>query len=74
MTASLSDVREALASGKTKVTRRRVREEDYDDDYDDDDYEDEEPMPRKEKAKVANLVVNAPGYGCCSSWGSWSRC
>jgi hypothetical protein len=56
------------------VTRRRVREEDYDDDYDDDDYEDEEPMPRKEKAKVANLVVNAPGYGCWSSWGSWSRC
>ena len=35
---------------KQKVTRRRVREEDYDDDYDD-DYEDEKPMPRKGKGK-----------------------
>ncbi|MBK1450797.1 bifunctional glycosyl transferase/transpeptidase [Klebsiella variicola] len=34
---------------KQKVTRRRVREEDYDDEYDDDDYEDEKPMPRKGK-------------------------
>ncbi|EPY7113093.1 bifunctional glycosyl transferase/transpeptidase [Klebsiella variicola] len=32
---------------KQKVTRRRVREEDYDDEYDDDDYEDEKPVPRK---------------------------
>ena len=36
---------------KQKVTRRRVREEDYDDEYDDDDYEDEKPVPRKAKAK-----------------------
>lgn len=35
---------------KQKVTRRRVREEDYDDDYDD-DYEDERPMPKKGKGK-----------------------
>lgn len=34
---------------KQKVTRRRVREEDYDDKYDDDDYEDEKPVPRKGK-------------------------
>lgn len=34
---------------KQKVTRRRVREEDYDDEYDDDDYEDEIPVPRKGK-------------------------
>ncbi|VVK04557.1 Murein polymerase [Klebsiella pneumoniae] len=34
---------------KQKVTRRRVREEDYDDEYDDDDYEDEKPVPRKAK-------------------------
>ncbi|MDD9257921.1 bifunctional glycosyl transferase/transpeptidase [Klebsiella variicola] len=34
---------------KQKVTRRRVREEDYDDEYDDDDYEDEKPVPRKRK-------------------------
>ncbi|MEN0613153.1 bifunctional glycosyl transferase/transpeptidase [Klebsiella indica] len=36
---------------KQKVTRRRVREENYDDDYDDDDYEDEKPMPRKGRGK-----------------------
>lgn len=36
---------------KQKVTRRRVRDEGYDDDYDDDDYEDEEPMPKKAKGK-----------------------
>lgn len=37
---------------KQKVTRRRVRDEDYDDDdYDDDDYEDQEPMPKKAKGK-----------------------
>ncbi|MEF2350724.1 bifunctional glycosyl transferase/transpeptidase [Klebsiella pneumoniae] len=36
---------------KQKVTRRRVREEDYDDEYDDNDYEDEKPVPRKAKAK-----------------------
>ncbi|HHG1335890.1 TPA: bifunctional glycosyl transferase/transpeptidase [Klebsiella pneumoniae] len=36
---------------KQKVTRRRVREEDYDDEYDDDDYEDEKPVPRKAKGK-----------------------
>ncbi|EMR3149774.1 bifunctional glycosyl transferase/transpeptidase [Klebsiella pneumoniae] len=38
---------------KQKVTRRRVREEDYDDEYDDDDYEDEDekPVPRKAKGK-----------------------
>lgn len=36
---------------KQKVTRRRVREEDYDDEYDDDDYEDEKPVPRKGKGK-----------------------
>lgn len=36
---------------KQKVTRRRVREEDYDDEYDDDDYEDEKPVPRKSKGK-----------------------
>src|ERR1051325_6764666 len=35
---------------KEKVSRRRVREEEYDDDYED-DYEDEEPMPRKGKGK-----------------------
>lgn len=51
MTASLSDVRKTLTSDKTKVTRRRVREEDYDDEYDDDDYEDEKPVPRKAKGK-----------------------
>ena len=34
---------------KQKVTRRRVREEDYDDEYDDDDYEDEKAVPRKGK-------------------------
>ena len=34
---------------KQKVTRRRGREEDYDDEYDDDDYEDEKPVPRKGK-------------------------
>lgn len=34
---------------KQKVTRRRVREEDYDDEYDDDDYEDEKLVPRKGK-------------------------
>lgn len=34
---------------KEKISRRRLREEDYDD-YDDDD-EDEEPMPRKGKGK-----------------------
>lgn len=34
---------------KQKVTRRRVREEDYDDEYDDDDYENEKPVPRKGK-------------------------
>ncbi|EMF7245596.1 bifunctional glycosyl transferase/transpeptidase [Klebsiella variicola] len=34
---------------KQKVTRRRVREEDYGDEYDDDDYEDEKPVPRKGK-------------------------
>ena len=34
---------------KQKVTRRRVREENYDDEYDDDDYEDEKPVPRKGK-------------------------
>lgn len=34
---------------KQKVTRRRVREEDYNDEYDDDDYEDEKPVPRKGK-------------------------
>lgn len=36
---------------KQKVTRRRVREEDYDDEYDDDDYEDEKPVPSKAKGK-----------------------
>ena len=36
---------------KQKVTRRRVREEDYDDEYDDDDYEDEKPVPRKANGK-----------------------
>lgn len=36
---------------KQKVTRRRVREEDYDDEYDDDDYEYEKPVPRKAKGK-----------------------
>lgn len=36
---------------RQKVTRRRVREEDYDDEYDDDDYEDEKPVPRKGKGK-----------------------
>ncbi|HHS9510251.1 TPA: bifunctional glycosyl transferase/transpeptidase [Klebsiella quasipneumoniae subsp. quasipneumoniae] len=36
---------------KQKVTRRRGREEDYDDEYDDDDYEDEKPVPRKGKGK-----------------------
>ncbi|HCA9134103.1 TPA: bifunctional glycosyl transferase/transpeptidase [Klebsiella quasipneumoniae] len=36
---------------KQKVTRRRVREEDYDGEYDDDDYEDEKPVPRKAKGK-----------------------
>ncbi len=51
MTASLSDVKGDLhARQKQKVTRRRVREEDYDDDYDD-DYEDERPMPKKGKGK-----------------------
>ncbi|MEQ0129250.1 bifunctional glycosyl transferase/transpeptidase [Klebsiella variicola] len=38
-----------LRPTKQKVTRRRVREEDYDDEYDDDDYEDEKPVPRKGK-------------------------
>lgn len=38
---------------KQKVTRRRVREEDYDDDYDD-DYEDENRCRGKEKAKAVN--------------------
>ncbi len=33
---------------KQKVSRRRLREEDYDDEYEDDD---EEPMPRKVKGK-----------------------
>ena len=36
---------------KQKVSRRQLRDEEYDDDYDDDDYEDEEPMPRKGKGK-----------------------
>ncbi|MFW3883031.1 bifunctional glycosyl transferase/transpeptidase [Klebsiella pneumoniae subsp. pneumoniae] len=40
---------------KQKVTRRRVREEDYDDEYDDDDYEDEKPVPRKAKGKGGKL-------------------
>jgi len=35
---------------KEKVSRRRLKNEDYDDDYED-DYEDEEPMPRKGKGK-----------------------
>jgi len=35
---------------KEKVSRRRLRDEEYDDDYVD-DYEDEEPMPRKGKGK-----------------------
>ena len=35
---------------KEKVSRRRLRDEEYDDDYEDDD-EDEEPMPRKGKGK-----------------------
>lgn len=35
---------------KEKVSRRRLRDEVYDDDYEDDD-EDEEPMPRKGKGK-----------------------
>ncbi|HBM2852051.1 TPA: bifunctional glycosyl transferase/transpeptidase [Enterobacter hormaechei subsp. xiangfangensis] len=35
---------------KEKVSRRRLRYEEYDDDYED-DYEDEEPMPRKGKGK-----------------------
>ncbi|WP_048957903.1 bifunctional glycosyl transferase/transpeptidase [Enterobacter bugandensis] len=35
---------------KEKVSRRRLRNEEYDDDYED-DYEDEEPMPRKGKGK-----------------------
>lgn len=52
MTASLSDVRgRPSRPTKQKVTRRRVREEDYDDEYDDNDYEDEKPVPRKAKAK-----------------------
>ena len=45
------DVKETLTSGETKVSRRQLRDEEYDDDYDDDDYEDEEPMPRKGKGK-----------------------
>lgn len=36
---------------KQKVSRRQLRDDEYDDDYDDDDYEDEEPMPRKGKGK-----------------------
>jgi len=35
---------------KQKISRRRLRDEEYDDEYDDDD-EDEEPMPRKGKGK-----------------------
>jgi len=35
---------------KEKVSRRRLRDEEYDDDCED-DYEDEEPMPRKGKGK-----------------------
>lgn len=35
---------------KEKVSRRRLKDEEYDDDYED-DYEDEEPMPRKGKGK-----------------------
>ncbi|WP_253379330.1 bifunctional glycosyl transferase/transpeptidase [unidentified bacterial endosymbiont] len=35
---------------KEKVSRRRLRDEEYDDDYEDDD-EDQEPMPRKGKGK-----------------------
>ena len=35
---------------KEKVSRRQLRDEEYDDDYEDDD-EDEEPMPRKGKGK-----------------------
>lgn len=35
---------------KEKVSRRRLRDEEYDDHYED-DYEDEEPMPRKGKGK-----------------------
>lgn len=35
---------------KEKISRRRLKDEDYDDDYED-DYEDEEPMPRKGKGK-----------------------
>ncbi|HCM9447718.1 TPA: bifunctional glycosyl transferase/transpeptidase [Enterobacter bugandensis] len=35
---------------KEKVSRRRLRDEEYDDGYED-DYEDEEPMPRKGKGK-----------------------
>lgn len=35
---------------KEKVSRRRLRDEEYGDDYED-DYEDEEPMPRKGKGK-----------------------
>ncbi|HHA2011019.1 TPA: bifunctional glycosyl transferase/transpeptidase [Enterobacter mori] len=35
---------------KEKVSRRRLRNEEYDDDYED-DYEDDEPMPRKGKGK-----------------------
>ena len=35
---------------KEKVSRRRLRDEEYDNDYED-DYEDEEPMPRKGKGK-----------------------
>ncbi|WKW38611.1 bifunctional glycosyl transferase/transpeptidase [Enterobacter mori] len=35
---------------KEKVSRRRLRDEEYGDDYED-DYEDDEPMPRKGKGK-----------------------
>ena len=40
----------AARPAKQKVSRRQLREEDYDDDYEDDD-EDEEPMPRKGKGR-----------------------
>ena len=56
---------------KQKVTRRRVREEDYDDEYDDDDYEDEKPVPRKSQrqrwqaSSEAQLAVAAGQAGDC---------
>lgn len=40
----------AARPAKQKVSRRQLREEDYDDDYEDDD-EDQEPMPRKGKGR-----------------------